>query len=340
MKILGFTPSNNKIKQTPEQLYLKELETLGHTVYIRDSMEDIPSKNEIDVVASLSELTAEMAFKVASAYDIPLYSHFNWLPKWRIFKESEMDWGSIKPMQYYQKMNFVRMYQNYLYFWNFADCKSVAGKCFVKDVVDFIGIGTRLYPKYMGPNTTSIKKYLTEDRWKIKEDMITCVARFVPHKRIHHVIQALKDIDYKGTLNLIGYGEEKAHYDTIKDSLNIQYHRSERKYEFMERSTVNIALWSGIVPAESMYLGVPCITYDSEYMEELYGDALIYAHNNDIASLRTEIQKVLKMSQEERTKLAEYGVKQIEDGEINTLTLENSVFYLEKLLKLAINNRK
>ena len=75
MKILGFTPSNKQTKQTPEQLYLKKLEKFGHTVYIRDNLEDIPSKNELDVVASLSEATAEMAFKVSSTYNLPLYSH-------------------------------------------------------------------------------------------------------------------------------------------------------------------------------------------------------------------------------------------------------------------------
>lgn len=336
MKIVGLTPGNPFTGETPEQLYLKKLRELGHEVLIGERFIEIPL--DTDVVVAMSEVSCENAYQLAKAYKKPFYAHMEWLPPWRIFKDPESSWGlETTQLSFRQKMNFVKTYLNYSYFWAQADIKTLAADCFHQDMKDFLGKELVIYTKYLGPNTDRIKEYLkANSEPPIKQNEITCIARFVHHKRLHHVIQALHLIGFTGTLNLVGYGPETEYYEMIKGNLNVKYYDSKDKFDCLSRSKLSIALWSGICPAESMYLGTPCITYDHPYMTELYGNSIVYARNNDIDDLAKKIQMVLKLTNDGRESICKIGVAKIENDEINTHTLEKSVKLLEQLIMRAV----
>ena len=340
MRILGITPSNEFTGTTPEELYLKKLESLGHTVTFLNKYVDADFK-QIDVIVALSEVSCELAFTIAQRTNLPYYAHMEWLPPWRIFVEECSAWGmEDSKYDYKSMMNFIRTYQQQSFFWAMASYKTLAASCFISTMRDFVGVDIPIAVKYLGPNTDDLKAFLAQNKDIEKKDEITCVSRFVPHKRIHHIIEALKIIDYKGTLNLVGYGTEMKKYEEIKDNIKIAYFDSKHKFDCLARSKVNIALWSGIVPAESMYLGVPCITYDSPYMKELYDDTLIYAKNNSVFDLAKNIKEWLDKPESLCKAKAEYGVVKIEGEQINTCTLERTVKLLETNIQLAIENKR
>lgn len=334
LKILGLTPKNNYTKETPEQLYLKKLEMCGHEVFLRDETFNVSDKlcKEVDVVVAMSEVTCMKAFEISQQYNKPYYAHMEWIPDWRVFKDDEFNWGYVEKIPYYMKMNFVRMYQNYAFYWSMANIKTLAGNCFIDTMKQFVGREMVIYPKYLGPNTDAIKEYLNSDRDIPNKEGVCCIARFVPHKRISHIISALKNIGYDGTLRLVGYGDEQKHYEAIKEDINIEYYDSSEKYKVLEKSKVCVSLWSGIVPAEAMYLGTPCVTYDSEYMKELYDDTITYAKNNDIEDLGIKILENLTYDELKREDVCKNGVMKIEKNQCNTFTLENTVRYLEQLI--------
>jgi glycosyltransferase involved in cell wall biosynthesis len=341
MKILGITPHNKETKETPEQLYLRKLSTLGHEVTIIGNAEELETSPEaFDVVASLSESTVELGYRIHHLYNIPFYAHMEWIPRWRVFKECELDWGFRGKIPYAQKMDFIKMYLFYCHFWAAANCKSVAGNCFYKDIVDFFGNVANIHTKYLGADTASLKK--EKPHIGRKHDEITCVARFVPHKRLHHVLLAAKHINFSGTINMVGYGEEKKYLQELANDLqlNIKFYSSKDKTSCLKRSKCSVALWSGIVPAESLYLGTPVISYRSDYMEELYKDGILYAENNNIEDLGNKILMLLTNTQEENNKIVEEGIKKIEDGVLNVFTIDKSVKILENLLFIAIKNYK
>ena len=342
MIILGLTPSNPMTGDTPEQLYLKSLEKLGHTVLLREgsevTYEDVSS---VDVVVSLSEVTCEVGAKISQKFNKPFYAHMEWLPRWRVFLDVPENWGYEKnDITYAERIRFVTMYQRYAYFWNMADCKSVAANCFVNDMQDFIGQPTDIEVKYLGPNTELLKEEVKKQH--IENNEVTCIARFVPHKRLHHVIQALIQIGFDGKLNLVGYGDESKKYaEYMKDAkFEGMIYPSSEKFECIRRSKVVVALWSGIVPAEALYLGVPCVTYTSDYMDELYGNSIIYANNNSIKSLGNMIKMFLDESPEVRNEVVARSIQEIESGKTNVLSLEATTKELERLILKAVEAHK
>ena len=337
MKIFALTPKNSVTGLlTPEERYLKKLEDYGHKVVIADQAFDLP-ESDFDVIVAMSEVSCENAYKLSQKYQLPFYAHMEWIPDWRVFKDSEFNWGYLEPIPYHIKMNYVRMYQHYVYFWSLADVKTLAAKCFGKTMTEFTGIhDLKIYTKYLGPDTDEIKKQAALFKDVQKEEAITCIARFVPHKRLHHVLKAMKLINYTGTIYLVGYGGEKTLYEMMGQGLNLKFVESKDKYETIAKSKLVIALWSGIVPAEAMYFGVPVITYESKYMTELYGKSIIYTKNNSISDLAEKTATVLNMSPEERAQLAEEGIFLLESGMINTCTMEGSARLLEKLIHITV----
>lgn len=331
MKILGLTPRNEFTGETPEEAQLRELSNLGHDVCIMERCEELPV-DDIDIIVAMSESTVENAFKLSKKYNIPYFAHMEWLPEWRIFKNSETNWGYINKIPYQMKMNFIRMYQRYVYFWSCATVKTLAANCFHKVMNEFTGMEALIGTKYVGIDVEKIKPFNKDVK---KENSIVCIARFVPHKRIHHIIKALQMINYKGTLKLVGYGPEKINYEMIANGLFLEFIPSEKKFEALKSSKLCIALWSGIVPAEAFYMGIPVITYESDYMRELYDDTLVYVTNNSVQALAMSIKAMLYMPESGRTDMARYGVEKIENEELNVFKLDKSAKLLELLLLKA-----
>ena len=281
------------VKDGENNHLLRKLEEKGHKVTIVNNTDSIPY-NYIDVIVSLSQDTVEDAFNVSQRYNIPFYAHIDWIPPWMIFKDSEYNWGYIDKIKYSDKMNFIRRYQNIIMYWSMADVKSMSANCFHDLLREITGIpDLTIYTRHPRPDMDSINNFLKNKKEILIKDEITCVSRFTPHKRIHHLIKALQMIDYKGTLNLIGSGEEKNLYNAIKGNLKINYISELYKYEAISRARLVISLWNATVALESLVLGTPVITYESEYMRETCGDNITYVTNNTISELAKTIKREL-----------------------------------------------
>lgn len=335
MKILGITPKNELTGETPEETQLKNLRKLGHTVLITDVVTEIP--NDIDVVVSLSEVSAENAFYIASKYNIPYYSHIEWIPYWRVGYEPESYWGFENlRIDFKERMNFIRLYNNYAYFWRMADYKTVAAECFKPMIRDFVGYNFHIGTKYLSVN---LRDFVVPENVN-KDNSVCCIARFVPHKRIHHIILALEEIGFDGVLRLVGYGSLKSLYDSIPINFKIEYYDSKDKFEVLCKSKVNVSIWSGLVPIEACYCNTPTISYDSPYMRELFGDTLDYAENNNISYLAIKLNYWLNSVEEERIKFCNAFKEAIINKKINTLTEEDATKQLELFILQAIKNKK
>ena len=331
MRILAFTPNNEHTGETPEEMYLRKLRELGHDVIIAT---DVKMPDGVDVVVAMSEVTCELAYNVAQTLNVPFYAHMEWLPKWRVGIDDPFLWneemGSYKEMMY-----FIRLYQNYTFYWNRADVKSLAGVCFFKDMEDFLGGPLDIKAKYLGIDEDRINEYKKGTRQE-KKDEVTCVARFVPHKRLEHVIKAVSMLENKPTLNFVGYGPLRARYIALAEEydVKINFLNSDKKLEALDRAKCCVALWSGLVPGEALLLGTPAITYQSEYMEELYGETLMYCES--IKELSKAIEMCLRIDEPSRQAVGTYFERLVKERKINTLTLDDSVRLLESYIKEAV----
>jgi len=278
------------VKNGEDKHQLRALINKGHKVIMTSDIENAPY-NDIDVVISLSEKSVEDAFNISQQYNIPFYAHIDWIKPWMVFKDSEHNWGYIDKIPFSKKMNFIRKYQNIAMYWSMADVKSMAANCFHQLMKELTGIlDMSIYTKHPTLNIGEILKHKS----RTKLNKITCVGKFVPYMRIHHLIKALQMIDYDGKLVLIGSGEDKNLYSAIKGNLTIEYCNDLNKYDVISESRLVVALWNGIVPAEALLLNTPVISYDSKYMRELYPQDVIFVQNNSISELARAIKQVLK----------------------------------------------
>lgn len=280
------------VKNGEHKHQLRKLIEKGHTLTIVNTLENI-KHSEIDVVVSLSEKTVADAFAISQQYNIPFYAHIDWIPPWMIFKDSEYNWGHIDKISFNDKMNFIRRYQNLAMFWSMADVKSMSANCFHDGMREITGIpDLTIYTRYPSPNIDAALEVFKNGKIEIKDE-ITCISKFLPHKRVHHLIKALQMIDYEGTLNLVGSGEERNLYEAIKGNLKINYVTDLDKYQAIARSRLVICLWNATVALEAIILGVPVITYDSKYMREICRDNVAYVTNNSISELSRKITEEL-----------------------------------------------
>jgi glycosyltransferase involved in cell wall biosynthesis len=125
-------------------------------------------------------------------------------------------------------------------------------------------------------------------------------------------------------------------YEQIKGKLDIKYWDSKDKFKAMDRAKVVVALWSGMVPIESMMVGTPVVSYDTDYMKELFGETLLYGPNNNTDYLATNIDYCLKMNDNSRYEICDSFKKAMEKKEINTYTQDEAVKLLEKLILKAV----
>jgi len=280
------------VKNGEDKHQLRSLINKKHNVIIVNSSEDAPYNN-IDVVISLSEDAVEDAFNISQRYNIPFYAHIDWIKPWMVFKESEHNWGHINKIPFSEKMNFIRKYQNIAMYWSMADVKSMSANCFHQLMRELTGIlDMNIYTKYPTPDVEEILKHKSNKRL----NRITCVSRFVPYARIHHLIKALQMIEFDGVLALVGSGNEKNLYEAIKGNLNIEYYSDLEKYDIISESKLVISLWNGTVPGESLLLDIPVVAYDSAYMREIYGDNITFVCNNSISELARAINNELKQN--------------------------------------------
>ena len=337
MKILGLTPNNPMTGETPEQMYLRKLKDLGHEIIITEQLDNLENL-DIDVIVSLSEATCEHAAKVAKVLNKPFYAHMEWLPRWRIGRDEPCEWG-YENMPFIEKMGWIRTYQRFVFFWGQANVKSLAGDCFKQDMKDFVGADLIIETKILGVDEDRINEYKNGIR-QDKHNEVTCIARFVPHKRLIDVIYALQFINFKGVLNLVGYGPEYEKYiqAAAMTGIEIAFWESEDKLVALDRSKCCVSFWSGLVPMEAMMLGVPCVSTPSDYMLELYGDTLLYGEQ--LSDIAEQIKICLEMEDIDRKLICDYGINAMHQKSISTYTQEEAVKQLESLIKLAIEKWK
>lgn len=316
---------------------LQNLVSFGHEIFVvkpEHELVDLPI--DYDVVVSLSDNTTESGYVLAQQLDLPFYSHIDWVCPWLVFKESEHDWGYFHNIPYNEKVKSLKYYQNILRYWSLANVKSLSSKCFEKLVVEINGYNSHPKIKYTGPDTDELKKFKYNYN---KKNEVTVVSRFLPYKRITHVISALQKINYDGILNIVGEGTEKYVYEMLMGNLNVAFYPISEKYNLMSRSLVTVCLQGGRIPAESIYLGTPVVSYDSEYQKEIYRDTLIYAQNNSITDLSVKIKEALSFKDTERLVMRDEFIYMVENKMLNVLTLYDSTKLLESIIKVAVDKK-
>lgn len=179
-----------------------------------------------------------------------------------------------------------------------------------KDLLDFYNVDDSkvsvIYNGYDDKlfNTNNVNKLVLE-KYKINYDYMVIVGASYYHKNIEIALKAIKDIDKKCKLIIVGKDSD---YILKLKSLVKELHIEEKvnfigyvpdedlpSLYYYSKAFVYPTLYEGFgLPIlEAMACGTVVITSDNSSLPEVYGDSALVFKNNDIADLREKMSLLL-----------------------------------------------
>ncbi len=221
----------------------------------------------------------QRARQIAKSAGVPCYLHGEWIPPYRI----EEGWS--EQFQTATNLSMVGYYMGNLKAMQTADLVSLAvgstagGFDYIKKKfnIEF----DNKFLRY--PACTKYHKLDYE-----KENAVATIARANDgKKRVQHTIEAIARSKSKPKFVLIG-GEVGMKHPIVDIDSKGKWN-AYNKVEIFAKSKLAVQHWSGIPPAEAIQQGCVVLSYDIDYMRELYGDALIWVKRDDIDALSKAI---------------------------------------------------
>jgi len=267
--------------------------------YIVDNYEDIhidmynmAFKPPIDIDAKKYDLVwgemdngdaIQRAHQIAKKGGVPCYLHGEWIPPYRVeegWTEEFNEPTNLSLMSYY-KSNLKAMQNADLV--SLAVGKTAGGFDFIKDK-----FGIEFDKKFL--RYPACSEYVKFDY--PKENAVATIARAKDgKKRVDHTIEAIARSESKPKFVLIGGDVDLTH--PIVDIDSKGKWNTYNKVEIFAKSKLAVQHWSGIPPAEAIQQHCVVLSYDIDYMRELYGEALVWVEKDNIDSLSQTIDKWL-----------------------------------------------
>lgn len=307
MKILCLTPENPNIK-TPETTFAETLAKNNDVILELTRFENpILLNQEVldtkpDVVFGMMESSLPIAYAYAKTLGVPLYAHMEWVPPWRVGLENPIDWGFDERTYDELDPNYIgtlkRKYTTETDYFYKADYKTIPGETLKYTFEEFTGKPLTNYE--VRPYTIDFKTLQKHLQPTIKKNQICCIARLVPHKRVHHIIRAVAKLENKPKVVIVGYGPERDLITILAKNLNVEVQfvgsgQDGIKEKVLQESKLLVSIWAGLPTAEAFFYGIPVVAYKESHLHEIYGDdCVVWAERNNIDDLATKIKLMLE----------------------------------------------
>jgi glycosyltransferase involved in cell wall biosynthesis len=313
--------------------FAQELILRGHNVYFLDHFAEskrVP-KNYFDwVFAGGNNTPAKEVIELAKAIGAKCHLHLEGVPCWRVGFETAFQWGYDKELDPSEIEGWKDSYSSWMkYAYDGADSCSVNGK-FQKNVVE-----TSLFDGKPLPNCHLVScgadaRYaLTLPDMERKNYMVT-VSRLEPNKKVFKIAEALALLKKQGGVDvplwvIVGYGTQeqmKKLLDITKQAeLKIKFVPcfGAEKWRWIKMARIMLQGNSGVPPAEGLLCNTPVISFASESVKELYGDAICLAGNNNIKEYAEGLERLLTW---EIAGITERGKAKLLNGDLFACTQE------------------
>lgn len=336
MKVLYITP--NGVNNTSPQIELaKYMENRFKRLDLFvPGLTKPPTSTDYDVVFSAMEATAEIGLQYAQHLDVPYYSHWEWIPPFRIWGfpggQDPRKWGyrleHLKGL--HKNQGFKSKYLKILQASEKATINSCASSSFLNIAEQFMGkkINNNFVKFPTACFNLKKKKY-------DKEDYFITVSRLVPNKRVvdlaHAVSRAKIDIPWI----IVGSGAEKTEIERVmsKSKNKVVFLgaiNGEKKLDLMGKARFQLSAWHGLPQLEAAYCGTPTINLKIPATEELYGNTLVWAKDVNVMAERISQAKSFNY-------YSEYSDRVISNlSNININTKESGANIIEEKLRSIV----
>tara|TARA_R110002096_G_scaffold204856_8_gene390523 strand:- start:11968 stop:12993 length:1026 start_codon:yes stop_codon:yes gene_type:complete len=341
MKVLYITP--NGVANTSPQIAMAELmenrfERMDLFVPGRNPFPSV--KKDWDVIFTAMEATVPLGYQLSQQLQIPVYSHWEWIPPFRIYGYS----GGDNPQNWgYRKEHIAGHHKNISYYNKYKeiiDCaiksniNSCAGHVCKKIAQEFSG--NKLPNCFIKYPSSPIPK--DKDRNNEKENYFITVSRLVPNKRVADLAYAVKKANLETSWVIVGSGPEQTVIQNIlKGSrTKVRFYSNingDKKFSLLSKAKFQISAWHGLPQLEAALVGTATINLEIPYIRELYGDSLVWA--KDTEDLAEQI-KMFNSQPKLCTTQAEILYEAAHTNKLNINTLEQGADIIENTLKKII----
>ena len=337
MKVLYITPCGiDTSPQIEMAKFLKpRLERLDLFVHGR---EPFPTAfRDWDVVFAAMEDSVPIGHRISQQLQIPIYSHWEWIPPYRIYGypggDDPRNWGfRDEHMSTHFKNNvFYDKYRTIISCAIESDISSCAGSLCKEAAQKFSGNSLdNCFLKYPASPIP-----LEKERNNDKMDYFITVSRLHPNKRVGDLAAAVKKADLDCTWVIVGDGpEKKIIQDTLEGSkTKLEFFSKtdgEKKFSLLSQAKFQISGWHGLPQLEAALVGTATINLHIPYIKELYGESLTWA--SDIADLSEKIKTFYsnpKLCRKNSDVLYDAAL----NNQLNINTLEQGANIIEGTLK-------
>ena len=307
---------------TPSDAVAREMEKQGHRIYIAESINNIPPGN-YDFVWSPYETSLILGNAISQKFEIPLVSHLEVIPPWRIFPNIDVENHGLPKddpeVQAEHLAGTSDYYQKIIEIWKDADIKTLSTP-----------VRLPYHEKYFGPlenvqiRFPSIDTYMIERAKKLytpkkQDNVILTVSRLMPVKRWDILVEVMNRLKTKVVWKIVGAGTYES---TLKESLtneNVELQFLGHKWlwgKLYEMLSARLFVFStgAMPPMEAALCGTPAVVMESQgsdHMPEFkdfqktnFGDALPIFEYGKFDEMAVFIDE--EMAKDKSTLLEEY----------------------------------
>lgn len=345
MRLLYITPPGvgNMSPQIEMANFLRpRFEKLDLVVTGRSSLN--LQNNDWDIVFGAIDACIPYAVSVAKRLNLPIYSHWEWLPPFRLYGyetgEDPLNWG-------FRQEHVSGLYKNRNYFRHYTD---IIRGAIDSNVSSCAGVTFKEKAKIFSNNQLDncFIKYpaspmpLDKKRNLAKEDYFITVSRLAPNKRVAELAMAVREANIDTTWVIVGGGAEKPQIENILKNCKtrvkfIPNTNGEKKFFFLSRAKFQLSAWHGIPQLEAALVGTSTINLEIDYIKELYSDYITWASDiKDMAHKIKEFYNNPKLCDEKSDILYEAA----RNNKLNINTLEQGADIIYSTLQDIYNKTR
>lgn len=343
---------HNALFKDDTDVLLEGLTKLGHEMieirfYPQDDKVicqpfDKRNLKDIDLIWAPYEVEIRMANYFKQKTNAPILGHFEWVAPWRVGGDP-IYWGYDKtniPELIVKKLEFHKnRYGCFIKEYLTCDAKTIIDQYFLKTIEEFGNIKITNY--HIKPYVIDDKLLMLQKDDTIKQkNQILTTARLVPHKRVHHIIEALSKVKHAPPYKVIGVGPENPRLVKLAKDLNVDVKfvgtgQHGIKAKLIQESLFSINIWAGLPVSESAIFKKHALSYYHGNTYTACGKMASYAKWNDIDDLANKIQYLVdnpKITKE----LGEKSYKSFMSAENRTVPSKEGCLIMEKIFKKVI----
>ncbi len=283
----------------------------------------------VDMYWAPYEPLIKVAHMLQQEYPAPVVGHFEIVPPWRVNLDKVYNaYCGTNQLTEDDKKHY-KDYKEYALAWYSCEERTMTDPYTLYNIEKLLGFAMdkcyhiKPYPL----DNELLDSFRKEQEPKFQ---ICTISRLVPHKRIHHVIEALSQLKKENRPHyvVVGGGPEKQRLINLANQLDVSIEFKDlstdaEKAKVIQESMFCVQLWSWLPVGEAAYLKRCSIAYDHPDTRHRLRNMPLYSDCNDIRALSNTIE-YLTDNPHIRTEYAEDAYSELIENHTDTHLLEEA----------------